>query len=311
MRASGREIDLRVSTVPTQFGESAVLRILDRSSTMIGLEELGFPEADLTLFDKAVHRPNGVLMVTGPTGSGKTTTLYAALSIINNPDLKIITVEDPIEYHLPGITQIQVKPEIDLTFASGLRSIVRQDPDVIMIGEIRDLETADIAVQSALTGHLVLSTIHTNDAPSTVTRLVEMGVEPYLISSCLNFAMAQRLVRTICPHCREKTIVTAEVLEEAGIANPEGIESFQVFEGAGCKYCRNTGYAGRVAIFELMNVTPELKTLMGQKVSSVELRNVALRSGMRSLRDDGWQKVLQGITTLDEVLRTTQEEDLE
>ena len=179
-----------------------------------------------------------------------------------------------------------------------------------MIGEIRDLETADIAVQSALTGHLVLSTIHTNDAPSTVTRLVEMGVEPYLISSCLNFAMAQRLVRTICPHCRRKTIVTADVLEEAGIANPEGIESFEVFEGEGCKYCRNKGYAGRVAIFELMNVTPELKTLMGQKVSSVELRNAALRNGMRTLRDDGWQKVLQGITTLDEVLRTTQEEDV-
>ncbi len=310
VRASGREIDLRVSTVPTQFGESAVLRILDRSSTMIGLEELGFPATDLAQFQKAVRRPNGVMMVTGPTGSGKTTTLYAALSIINDPDLKIITVEDPIEYHLPGITQIQVKPEIDLTFASGLRSLVRQDPDVIMIGEIRDLETAEIAIQSALTGHLVLSTIHTNDAPSTVTRLVDMGVEPYLISSCLNLAMAQRLVRTICPHCREPATVTAEVLAEAGIANPEGRSSFDVFQGAGCKYCRHKGYAGRVAIFELMDVTPDLKSMMARTVSSTELRNLAISGGMRTLRDDGWQKVLQGITTLDEVLRTTQEEDL-
>jgi type II secretion system protein E len=311
VRASGREIDLRISIVPSQFGESAVLRILDHSSTLIGLEDLGFPRVDLEAFKKAIRRPNGILMVTGPTGSGKTTTLYSALALINSPDLKIITVEDPIEYHLPGITQIQVKPEIGLSFAAGLRSIVRQDPDVIMIGEIRDLETAEIAIQSALTGHLVLSTVHTNDAPSTITRLVDMGVEPYLISSCLNLAMAQRLVRTICVHCKRKTVVTAEALAEAGIANPTGQKTFEVYEGAGCKQCRNKGYAGRVAIFELMIVSPELKNLMLQNSGSSGLRNAAIRAGMRTLRDDGWSKVLRGITTLDEVVRTTQQEDLD
>ena len=308
VRASGREIDLRVSTVPTQFGESAVLRILDRSSTMMELHELGFPAVDLKEFTRAVHRPNGIIMVTGPTGSGKTTTLYGALNLINSPDRKIITIEDPIEYHLPGVTQIQVKPDIGLTFSSGLRTIVRQDPDIIMVGEIRDLETAEIAIQSALTGHLVLSTVHTNDAPSTITRLVDMGVEPYLISSCLNLAMAQRLVRTICPHCKQKAVVTAEALEEAGIPNPEGRETFDVHEGGGCKKCRNRGYAGRIAIFELMNVTAELKNLMLTRSAAIQLREAAVRAGMRTLREDGWSKVLQGLTTLDEVVRITQED---
>lgn len=311
VRASGREIDLRVSTVPTQFGESAVLRILDRSNTLMSLGDLGFPEDQLATFHRAIRRPNGIIMVTGPTGSGKTSTLYAALSKINSPDKKIITVEDPIEYHLPGITQIQVKPEIDLTFASGLRSIVRQDPDIIMIGEIRDLETAEIAIQSALTGHLVLSTIHTNDAPSTVTRLVEMGVEPYLISSCLNVALAQRLVRTLCPHCKKPGIATAEALHEAGIPNPTGQAQFEVFEAGGCEYCRNTGYAGRIAIFEMMTVSAELKNLMIQHTSANELRNTAINDGMTTLREDGWRKVLAGVTTLDEVILKTTQDSLE
>jgi general secretion pathway protein E len=304
LRLMGREIDLRVSTLPTLYGESVVLRILDRSSIVVNLESLGFPEDTLGGFERLIIKPYGMILVTGPTGSGKTTTLYGALDKINSPDKKIITIEDPVEYQLFGVNQIHVKPQIGLTFANGLRSIVRQDPDVIMVGEIRDAETAEIAIQAALTGHLVFSTLHTNDAAGAVSRLLEMGVEDYLLASSLLGVLAQRLVRRVCAKCRRPAELGAEVLREVG-GNGGPVT---VYEGRGCEECANTGYRGRCGIYELLLVNDTVRQLVLKRSSADVIRDAAVAQGMRTLRDDGWQKVRSGITTVAEVVRVTQEE---
>jgi len=308
LKVLGKDIDLRVSTLPTMYGESVVMRILDKSnSDLYDLRRLGFPEDSLHDLEALIRRPHGILLVTGPTGSGKTTTLYSALDTINLPDKKIVTIEDPVEYQMDGVNQIQVHPQIGLTFASGLRHIVRQDPDVIMVGEIRDLETAEIAIRSALTGHLVFSTLHTNDAPSAITRLVDMGAEDYLIASSLLGVLAQRLVRVICSQCRVEVFPVPELLDEMGYRRGNGNEPHRFYEGRGCERCANTGFVGRVGIYELMLMNDELRKLTIGKADSGQIRKKALESGMRSLRDDGWLKVRQGLTTLSEVLRVTQD----
>ncbi len=303
LRVSGRDIDLRVSTIPTIYGESIVMRILDRGTALVVLEHLGFPEETLGKYKKIITTPYGMLLVTGPTGSGKTTTLYASLNKINSPDKKIITIEDPIEYQIEGINQIQVKPQIGLTFANGLRHIVRQDPDIIMVGEIRDIETAEIAIHSALTGHLVFSSLHTNDAPGAVTRLLDMGIEGFLVSSSLIGVLAQRLVRVICPKCKEPFKPQQQIMEK--VEFPE--ENITTYQGAGCEECRHTGYRGRTGIFELMVIDGEMRQLILNRVSSDIIRQKAVRKGMQVLRDCGWQKVREGITTIEEVLRVAQE----
>ena len=298
VKTLGREVDLRVSTLPTLYGESVVMRLLDRSAgDFYDLEKLGFDEHMLERMRYYTSLPHGVLLVTGPTGSGKSTTLYSALKRINQSDKKIITIEDPVEYQMDGINQIHVNSQIGLTFASGLRSIVRQDPDVIMIGEIRDRETADIAIRSALTGHFVYSTLHTNDAPSSITRLVDMGVEPYLITSSLVSVLAQRLVRVICKNCRQQ-------VEDA--VSPTG-KSVPSFKGAGCDSCFGTGYRGRVGIFELMELNEEIRNLVMRNEDASIITGAARRNGMRTLREDGWLKVARGVTTAEEVIRVTQE----
>jgi general secretion pathway protein E len=308
LKVLGKEIDLRVSTLPTMYGESVVMRILDKgNSDIYNIRSLGFPEDSLHDLESLIRRPHGILLVTGPTGSGKTTTLYSALDTINLSDKKIITIEDPVEYQMDGVNQIQVNPLIGLTFASGLRHIVRQDPDVIMIGEIRDLETAEIAIRAALTGHLVFSTLHTNDAPSAITRLVDMGAEDYLIASSLLGVLAQRLVRVICPHCRVEVFPVSEMLDEIGYRRGNGHEPHHFYEGKGCERCANTGFVGRIGIYELMLINDELRKLTIGKADSGQLRKKAMESGMRPLRDDGWLKVRQGLTTIAEVLRVTQE----
>jgi general secretion pathway protein E len=309
LRVKGKEIDFRVSTVPTIHGESIVLRILDKSSIVLDIMKLGFGRDTLKAFQELIQHPHGIILVTGPTGSGKTTTLYCALEKINSPDKKIITVEDPVEYQLKGINQIQVKPAINLTFANALRSIVRQDPDVILIGEIRDSETAQIAIHSALTGHLVLSTLHTNDAPSAITRLINMGMEDYLLSSTIIGILAQRLVRTACPYCREPSSLDPAVLQEMKMdgVNPEEI---RVFDVKGCPQCGNTGYWGRVGIYELLQVTEDIQKLILEKRDANLIKERARKAGMRTLRQDGWLKVREGITTVSEVLRVSQEEQL-
>ncbi len=287
LRLMGREIDLRVSTLPTLYGESVVLRILDRSSIVVTLGSLGFPEDTLALFDRLITKPYGMILVTGPTGSGKTTTLYGALDKINSPDKKIITIEDPVEYQLFGVNQIHVKPQIGLTFANGLRSIVRQDPDVIMVGEIRDAETAEIAIQAALTGHLVFSTLHTNDAAGAVSRLLEMGVEDYLLASSLLGVLAQRLVRKVCEKCRRSAEITPTVQRElGGDGGP-----VQVYEGTGCEDCSQTGYRGRSGIFELLLMNDVIRPLILKRSSADMLKDAAVQQGMRTLREDGWHKV--------------------
>ncbi len=303
LRVSGRDIDLRVSTMPTIYGESIVMRILDRSSALIVLEQIGFPENTLEKYKNLITTPYGMLLVTGPTGSGKTTTLYASLSELNSHDKKIITIEDPIEYQIEGINQIHVKPNIGLTFANGLRHIVRQDPDIIMIGEIRDVETAEIAINSALTGHLVFSTLHTNDASGAVTRLLNMGIENFLVSSSLIGVLAQRLVRVICPSCKELFMPSQEIVEKSELSET----SIETYHGAGCDNCRHTGYKGRAGIFELMEVTEEIRQLVLEKTSTDIIRQKATSHGMQILRECGWQKVREGITTIEEVLRVTQE----
>jgi general secretion pathway protein E len=306
LRLMGKEIDLRVSTLPTLYGESVVLRILDRSSIVVTLEHLGFPEDTLAQFDTLIHRPYGMILVTGPTGSGKTTTLYGALDKINSPDKKIITIEDPVEYQLFGVNQIHVKPAIGLTFANGLRSIVRQDPDVIMVGEIRDAETAEIAIQAALTGHLVFSTLHTNDAAGAVSRLLEMGVEDYLLASSLLGVLAQRLVRRICAHCKHETQADNSALKELVGGNGGG--PVRVYEGKGCEECANTGYRGRQGIYELLLLNETVRQLILKRSSADVIRDAAVRLGMRTLREDGWRTVRAGTTTVAEVVRVTQEE---
>jgi general secretion pathway protein E len=298
LRILGREVDLRVSTLPTLFGESVVMRLLDRSAgDFYDLRRLGFDEHMLERMEHYTSLPHGIFLVTGPTGSGKSTTLYSALKRINLPDKKIITIEDPVEYQMDGINQIHVNPSIGLTFAAGIRHIVRQDPDVIMIGEIRDRETADIAIRSALTGHFVFSTLHTNDAPSAVTRLTDMGVENYLITSSVVAVLAQRLVRLICTNCKESS---------GSIMNPFG-DRVASFKGRGCDACNGSGYKGRAGIFELMELNDELRQMIMTNGDSGKLTEVARRQGMRNLREDGWMKVSQGITTASEVTRVTQE----
>jgi general secretion pathway protein E len=301
----GRRVDIRVSTIPTVHGESIVMRLLDRQSVFLPLEKLGFPPQTLKTFEALIKRPNGILLVTGPTGSGKTTTLYAALDKINSPELKILTVEDPVEYQLKGVNQIPVKSKVGLTFATGLRHIVRQDPDVILVGEIRDLETAEISIQAALTGHLVFSTLHTNDAPSAITRLQDMGVEPYLVASVLEGVLAQRLVRKICPACRVPDMPVLSELEALGLAvTPDQ----PIYRGKGCDECRGTGYRGRMGIYELFPITEDVRSLILRRASSHEIRRLAIDAGMVSLRLDGWAKAREGLTTVEEVLRVTQED---
>ncbi len=309
LKVHGKDIDLRVSTLPTLYGESVVMRILDKSNTdLYDIRRLGFPEDSLQEFESLVRRPHGILLVTGPTGSGKTTTLYSALSTINLPDKKIITIEDPIEYQIDGINQIHVNPQIGLTFATGLRHIVRQDPDVIMVGEIRDLETAEIAIRAALTGHLVFSTLHTNDAPSAITRLIDMGAEDYLIGSSLLGVLAQRLVRVICPYCKKEVHPVPEMLNEIGFprGNPNDRPD-RFYEGFGCEKCSNTGFIGRVGIYELMVMDDDLRKLTVGKADANRIKKKAVENGMRNLRDDGWLKVRRGVCTISEVLRVTQE----
>ncbi len=303
--AGGRRVDIRVSTVPTIHGESIVMRLLDRSSVFLPFDRLGFAPAAARGFEALIHRPHGIVLVTGPTGSGKTTTLYAALDKINRTDLKIITVEDPVEYQLKGINQIPVRPKIGLSFASGLRHIVRQDPDVIMVGEIRDLETAEIAIQAALTGHLVFSTLHTNDAPGAVTRLQDMGCEPYLVSSVLSGVLAQRLVRRICQACRAPDHPDPASLLALGVTDATGVE---LFHGKGCDDCRGTGYRGRSGIYELFRITEEARSLVVRKAPAGEIRRHAVAQGMVTLREDAWAKACAGLTTVEEILRVTQED---
>ncbi len=298
IRILGREVDLRVSTLPTLFGESVVMRLLDRSAgDFYDLQRLGFDAHMLSRMEHFTSLPHGIFLVTGPTGSGKSTTLYSALKRINLPDKKIITIEDPVEYQMDGINQIHVNPQIGLTFAAGLRHIVRQDPDVIMVGEIRDRETADIAIRSALTGHFVFSTLHTNDAPSAVTRLMDMGVENYLITSSVVAILAQRLVRLICANCKESA---------GPVMTPFG-ETIESFHGSGCEVCNGSGYKGRAGIFELMELNDELRNLIMANADASKLTEAAIRNGMRNLREDGWMKVATGITTAEEVTRVTQE----
>lgn len=306
LRVSGRDIDLRVSVIPMIHGEAVVLRILDRNSTVRGLELMGMSEKDMSVWTRVLDLPHGIILVTGPTGSGKTTTLYAALSKINNADLKIVTIEDPVEYQLRGINQIQVNTKSGLTFGAGLRAILRHDPDVVLIGEIRDRETAEIAVQASLTGHLVFSTLHTNDAPGATTRLVDMGVEPYLVSSSVEVVVAQRLVRLICPHCKtvmEQSEVN-KLRREFGDEVPEVIHV-----GKGCRNCQGSGYRGRQGVFEMMPVTDEVRALVLERASSREIRKVAIEQGMHSLREDGWRLIREGKTTPEEVLRLTKDEE--
>lgn len=304
LKVGEREVDLRVSTIPVLYGESVVMRILHKEGIVIDLGLLGFPPQALHAFNQLIKKPNGIILVTGPTGSGKTTTLYGALDKINSPDKKIITVEDPVEYQLKGVNQIQVKPQIGLNFANTLRHIVRQDPDIIMIGEIRDLETAEIAIQSALTGHLVFSTLHTNDAPSAITRLLDMGVENFLLSSTIRGILAQRLIREICTSCKEIDTSVADREEQKLF----GIDSDKsLYLGKGCETCAFTGYYGRRGIFELLVVDDDIRKLILKNADSNQIRNAAKQHGMRTLLEDGAEKIKAGVTTLSEVLRVTQE----
>jgi general secretion pathway protein E len=306
LKIAGRDYDVRLSTLPVAFGERVVMRLLPRTQDLLNLETLGFDEQQLATMERLISRPNGIILVTGPTGSGKTTTLYGSLARINTTDKNIITIEDPVEIQLPGIGQIEVNSKVGLTFAAGLRSILRQDPTVILVGEIRDLETAEIAIQASLTGHLVFSTLHTNDAPSAITRLVDMGVEPFLVGSSLVAVLAQRLVRTLCPDCKVPYEATREELLEIGV-NP-GERSFRLYRPEGCAGCNYTGYRGRIGIFELMQVDDQVRAMVSQNVDSKQIKSQAIRSGMHPLRADGARKVLAGFTSVAEVLRATEEE---
>ena len=300
----GKDIDLRVSAIPTSHGESIVLRLLDKSNLLLGLGQLGFLSDDEKKFESLIRQPNGILLITGPTGSGKTTTLYACLNFLNRPDRKLITVEDPVEYQLSGINQVQVNETIGLSFANVLRSILRQAPNIIMIGEIRDFETAEIAVHASLTGHLVFSTLHTNDAAGAITRLIDQGVKPFLVASSLIGILAQRLIRKICPKCKEPTQPPDYQLKMLKIT-PEKLKAVTFYKGKGCEHCNGIGYHGRIGIMELLEVDDSVRKLIYQKVSSPQIRKRAREIGMRTLREDGIQKVLSGMTTLEEVYRTT------
>jgi general secretion pathway protein E len=304
IRIGETEVDIRVSTIPTSGGERVVLRLLNKGRGPLGLDQLGFPPDTERRFRPLIHMSHGIVLLTGPTGSGKTTTLYAALSQINTEERNILTVEDPIEYRLPGVGQMEVQPRINLTFANSLRNILRQDPDVIMVGEIRDLETAEIAIRAALTGHLVFSTLHTNDSASAVTRLLDMGIEPYLVSSSVIAIMAQRLVRVICPECRASYTPTPAELATLGLDD----EAPQACRGLGCPYCIQTGYYGRTGVFELLLVDDEVRELITRRPAANVVKQQAIASGMRTLREDGARKVLAGKTTVEEVLRVTQDD---
>ncbi|HWE24655.1 MAG TPA: type II secretion system ATPase GspE [Myxococcales bacterium] len=308
VKLAGRDIDIRLSTTPTVFGERIVMRLLDKSAVLLDLAEIGMDKGQLATMEGLIQKANGIVLVTGPTGSGKTTTLYAALSKINRPDLNIMTIEDPVEYQLQGISQTPVNPKIELTFANGLRSFLRQDPDVIMVGEIRDRETAEIAIQASLTGHLVFSTVHTNDAAGAITRLIDMGVEPYLVGSSLIGVLAQRLVRVLCKECREAYLPTPEELREIGIGPDKTREARMIYRAKGCDACNHTGYRGRTGIYEIMLVDDTIRELAVKKVDSGSIKRAAVQKGMRTLMEDGGRKVLRGVTTVAEVLSVTQED---
>lgn len=301
---SGRPVDLRVSTLPTQFGESVVLRVLDQSAVQLDISQLGMPEDVFEGISEIVRRPNGIFIVTGPTGSGKTTTLYSALRIVNTPDLKLLTAEDPVEYEIEGIMQVPVNHNVGLTFAAALRSFLRQDPDIIMVGEIRDLETAQISIQASLTGHLVLSTLHTNDAPGAVTRLVDMGVEPFLIASSLEAVLAQRLVRRICSGCRTAYEPPGTLLQQLGI-DPVDIGNREFFYGKGCPVCNNSGYKGRMGIYEWLRMSESIRDLVVQRAPTLVIKQKALEQGMRTLRDDGLRAIFDGASSIEEVVKYT------
>ena len=307
VRILDKKVDIRVSTLPTMYGQKAVMRLLDTEKLSLDLEELGFTADQLSKFQKVLQRPYGMILETGPTGSGKTTTLYAGLRHINTPKKNIVTIEDPIEYDLEGINQVQVKPDINLTFANGLRSTLRQDPDVILVGEIRDRETAEIAIRAALTGHLVFSTLHTNDAVGAMAQLQYFNIEPYLIGSAVDLVIAQRLVRKVCPHCQEPYSVSEKVLERLGLTG-ESTNDFTPVRGKGCPYCNYTGYWGRIAIYQFFEITPEVKKLIFEGADMDTLRKEAARQGMRTLRESAVEKLRQGVTTVEEVLSVTLEE---
>jgi len=304
IKMKDREIDVRTSILPTIHGEKVVMRLLDKGDFQMDLTTLGFLEADQKIFKRWIQQPYGMVIISGPTGSGKSTTLYAALKHIKSEGINITTAEDPVEYQLGGINQIQVKEDIGLTFGSVLRSVLRQDPDVLLIGEVRDQETADIAVKFSLTGHLVFSTVHANDAPSTVTRLIDIGVPPFLAGSCLNLVMAQRLVRTVCPNCKEEYTPTEEELNRLGITG-EQLSNATLFKGRGCVNCHHTGYYGRTGIFEILEVKQPIRRLIFSEANEEEIKEEAIKNGMISLRNAGINKVLQGVTTIDEILRST------
>jgi len=306
LKIAGRDYDVRLSTVPVSFGERLVMRLLPDTQDLLDLPKVGFNDAQLKALERIMKRPNGIFLVSGPTGSGKTTTLHAALATINQPDKNILTVENPVEIQQSGIGQIEVNTKVGLTFAEGLRSILRQDPSVILVGEVRDLETAEIAIQASLTGHLVLSTIHTNDAPSAITRLVDMGVEPFLVGSSLVAVLAQRLVRILCTDCREGYTASADELQEIGIKPPE--RDVLLYKAAGCAVCKHTGYRGRMGIFELMMVDDEIRSMVSKNVDSKTIKRTAVGKGMGTLRIDGARKVLRGLTSVAEIIRATEEE---
>jgi len=308
LKTTGKEMDFRVSVLPTLFGEKLVLRLLDKSALQLDMTKLGFEEQALRDFQDAIHQPYGMVLVTGPTGSGKTTSLYSALSELNKVTENISTAEDPVEYNLPGINQVQMHEEIGLNFAAALRAFLRQDPDIIMVGEIRDFETAEIAIKAALTGHLVLSTLHTNDAPSTIHRMLNMGVEPFLVTSSVNLILAQRLVRKICTECKEPHELNVQALVEMGMSLEEA-ESTESYQGAGCDRCNDTGYKGRIALYEVLPLREELKELILEGGSSGELKRAAAQAGMKSLRQSGLHKIREGLTTAEEVLRVTAPDD--
>jgi type IV pilus assembly protein PilB len=304
LKMGDKEIDLRVSSVPSNHGESMVMRILDKTALLLGLPELGFFSDDQAQFETLLKLPDGIILVTGPTGSGKTTTLYACLNVINRPDRKIITVEDPVEYELPGINQVMVKSDIGMTFAAALRSMLRQAPNIIMIGEIRDAETANIAINASLTGHLVFSTLHTNDAPSAVARLADIGVKPFLIASAVRAILAQRLVRKLCPHCKAPSEISEKILRALSI-DPSRTINASIFDPVGCPKCRGNGFRGRMGIFELFNIDDEVRTMINGELTTSQLRRRARELGMRTLREDGIRKILSGLTSADEVVHAT------
>jgi type IV pilus assembly protein PilB len=304
IRVGDRFVDMRISTLPTLFGEKVELRLLDRSQVSLDLDTLGFEAEALKTFRRAIKRPYGIALVTGPSGSGKTTTLYSAISELNDIGVNIMTAENPVEFNLKGINQVQMNEDVGLNFAMALRAYLRQDPDIIMVGEIRDKETSEIAIRAALTGHLVLSTVHTNDAPSTINRLVDMGTEPYMLSTSLICVCSQRLIRKICSNCKTPVAVSREALEDAGIA-PERFDKVTFYEGTGCAQCNNTGYKGRIGIYEVMTVDEEMRTLIENDANSIEIEKAALAKGMINLREAALRKLINGVTTFPEVVRET------